>query len=90
MAYFHLLHSEYDTEVMFRLQYRYDVDVLLRYQYIFSFIKLYLVACDLYFDSHKLLYLIITLILISYFICINCIIVREYHRYFLTANKSLF
>ena len=70
--------------------YRYDADVLLQYQYIFSFNKLYLVACDLYFDSHKLLYLIITLIVISYFICINCIIVREYHRYSLTANKSLF
>ena len=70
--------------------YKYDADVLLWYQDIFSFIKLYLVACDLYFDSHKLLYLIIPLIFISYFICINCIIVREYHRYSLTANKSLF
>ena len=49
-----------------------------------------IVACDLYFDSHILLYLIITLILISHIICINCINVREYHRYSLTANKSLF
>ena len=51
-----------------------------------------IMACDLYFDSHILLYLIIILILIRHITCINCInciIMREYHRYSLTVNKSL-
>ena len=43
------------------------------------------VVCDLYFDSHILLCLFITLVLII----IQCVYVREYYEYSLTANKSL-
>ena len=46
-------------------------------------------ACDSYFDSHILFYLIITLLLVNHTNCINCINVREYHGYSLTDNKSL-
>ena len=44
------------------------------------------VVCDLYFDSHILLGLFITLILII----IQCVYVRECYEYSLTANTSLF
>ena len=85
MACFHLLHSGYDTEVMILIRIRYGYDTTL-----FLLQLVDIVACDLYFDCHILLYLIITFILIIHINCINCICVREYHRYSLTANKSLF
>ena len=79
MAYFHLLHSGYDTEVMILV---YDMEMLLLYLLLVD-----IVACDLYFDSHILLSLIITLILIIHINCINCVYVREYYEYSLTHNK---
>ena len=85
MACFCLLRSEYDTEVMIliRIRCRYDTTL-------FLLLLVDIVACDLYFDCHILLYLIITLILIIHINCINCISVGEYHGYSLTVCKSLF
>ena len=85
MACFRLMHSGYNTEVMILIQIQYGYDTTL-----FLLLLVDIVACDLYFVSHILWYLIITLILIIHINCINCISVREYHRYSLTANKSLF
>ena len=84
MACFCLLHSGYDMEVMIliRIQYGYDTTL-------FLLLLVDIVACDLYFVSHILLYLIITLILIIHINCINCISVGEYHGYSLTVYKSL-
>ena len=48
-----------------------------------------IMVCDLYFNSHILLCLCITLILILYIISIKCVYVREYYEYSLTAIKSL-
>ena len=48
-----------------------------------------IMVCDLYFNSHILLCLCITLILILYIISIKCVYVREYYGYSLTAIKSL-
>ena len=79
MACFRFLCSGCDTEVMC--------------MYVTESILLYflvdIVVCDLYFDSHILLCLFITLILIIHIICIKCVYVREYYEYSLTANKSL-
>ena len=84
MACFCLLHSGYDMEVMIliRIRYRYDTTL-------FLLLLVDIVVCDLYFVSHILLYLIITLILIIHINCINCISVGEYHGYSLTVCKSL-
>ena len=72
-----------DAEVMLHLLHEYDTTLSF-------FLLSYILACDLYFDSHILLYLIITLILIIHINCINCISVREYPGYSLTVYKSLF
>ena len=48
-----------------------------------------IMVCDLYFNSHILLCLCITLILILYIISIKCVYVREYYEYSLTTIKSL-
>ena len=82
MAYFHLLHSGYDTEVMILIRIRYGYDTTL-----FLLLLIDIVACDLYFVYT--LYLIITLILLIHINCINCISVGEYHGYSLTVCKSL-
>ena len=63
---------------------RYGTDLI-----IFLLISLSIKVCDLYFNSHILLCLCITLILILYIISINCVYVREHYGYTLTANKSL-
>ena len=49
----------------------------------------YILACDLYFENYMLFILIITLLIINHINCINYPNVREYHRYSLTAYKSL-
>ena len=84
MACFCLLHSGYNMEViiLIRIRYRYDTTL-------FLLLLVDIVACDLYFDSHILFILIITLMLIIHINCLNCINVREYYEYSLTANKSL-
>ena len=84
MACFHLLQCGSDDTFTVWLRCSY-----IRYQYAFSCLMLYIMVCDLYFDSHILLYLIITLILIIHINCINCISVGEYHGYSLTVCKSL-
>ena len=66
----------------------YGSDVRIRYG-IDTTLLLNVMVCDLYFDSHILLCLCITLILILYVISIKCVYVREYYEYSLTANKSL-
>ena len=60
MVCFHLLHSGYDAEVIILV---YDMETILLY---FFLLLVDIVLGDLYFDSHLLLYLIITLILITY------------------------
>ena len=72
-----------NAEVMILIQIRYGYDTTL-----FLLLLVDIVACDLYFVSHILLYLIITLILIIHINCINCISVGEYHEYSLTVCKS--
>ena len=70
----------------------YGSDVRIRYGIdttLFLLLLLNVMVCDLYFDSHILLCLCITLILIHYVIGIKCVYVREYYEYSLTANKSL-
>ena len=56
---------------------------------LFLLLLLNVMVYELYFDSHILLCLCITLILILYVIGIKCVYVREYYEYSLTANKSL-
>ena len=80
-----LFHKKYVTEVMICLLCIYDTETFLLYLLLVD-----IVACDLYFDSHILLFLIIILILIIHINCINCVYVREYYQYSLTHNKSLF
>ena len=86
MACFRLLCSGCDTEVIYGsdVHIRYGIDTTL-----FLLLLVDVVVCDLYFDSHILLCLFITLILIIHIICIQCVYVREYYEYSLTANKSL-
>ena len=62
MACFHLLHSGYNVEVIILV---YDT-TLLNDTTLFLLLLVDIVVCDLYFDSHILLYLIITFILIHY------------------------
>ena len=69
---------------MLRLSCEYDTETILLYLLLVD-----IVACDFYFDSHILLYLIITLILIIHINYNNCVYVREYYKYSLTHNKSL-
>ena len=83
MACFHLLRC--GSDVAFNAQIRYGNDTTL-----FLLLLVDIVACDLYFDSHILFVLIITLILIIHINYINCISVREYHGYSLIVCKSLF
>ena len=71
--------------VMILIQIRYGYNTTL-----FLLLLVDIVACDLYFDCHILLYLIITFILIIHISSINCISVGEYHGYSLTVCKSLF
>ena len=80
MACFRLL-CGYDTEVIYAYMIRKQSYCL----ELFSII----VVCDLCFNSHILLCLCITLILILYIISIKCVYVREYYGYSLTAIKSL-
>ena len=63
-----------DAELMILIWIWYGYDTSL-----FLLLLVDIVACDLYFVSHILLYLIITLILIIHINCINCISVAEYH-----------
>ena len=79
MACFCLLHVGYDTEVI-------CIHIT---EPVFYCSLLIIVLCDLYFDSHILLCLCITLILILYVISIKCVYVREYYEYSLTTIKSL-
>ena len=46
-------------------------------------------AYDSYMDDYILLFIIISLLIIVYVNGVNCINVREYHRYSLTIKKSL-
>ena len=69
----------YNAEVMFHLRYEYNA---VMYDTNMLFLVLGCIwACDSYFDNYIQLYilsiLIVTLILISYFNCINCIHVSE-------------
>ena len=66
------------------LHIRYRTDLI-----IFHLLLLNIMECDLYFDSHILLCLFLTLILIIHIICIKCVFVGEYYEYSLTVNKSL-
>ena len=59
MACFHFLHSGYNMEVI----YVYDTQLLL-------LLLVDIVVCDLYFDSHILLCLFITLMVIIHIVCI--------------------
>ena len=77
MACFRLLHSGYDAEVII-LVYDMENDTTL-----FLLLLVDIVLCYLNFDSHLLLYLIITLLLINYSYPL-------YSLYSLTHNKSLF
>ena len=83
MACYRLLHSEYMGTI--RKSYAYTIRKQSYYIVLFSIIM----VCDLYFNSHILLCLCITLILILYIISIKCVYVREYYEYSLTAIKSL-
>ena len=83
MACFHLMRNGYDAEVMIPI-YVTGTDLILSLPLLVN-----IVLCDLYLDSHILLYLIITLLLIIHSNCIHCLYVREYHAYSLTHNKSL-
>ena len=56
----------------------YGSDVHIRYG-INTTLFFNVMVCDLYFDSHILLCLCITLILILYGISIKCVYVREYY-----------
>ena len=87
MACFRLLsvaYVGYDTEVICV----YGTEPVLLY--FFYCLLLIIVVCDLYFNSHILIVLIISFMLITYIPCINCVYVREYYQYSLTHNKSLF
>ena len=83
MACFHLLRSGYVGTI--RKSYAYTVQKQSYCIVLFSIIM----VCDLYFNSHILLCLCITLILILYIISIKCVYVREYYEYSLTTIKSL-
>ena len=88
MACFLLLRGGYIVEVMFRLSYGYGTDISNDTN--MPFISLvYIRVCDSYFDNYIIYFLIVTLLIVNHIYCINCIDVREYHRYSLTANKSL-
>ena len=67
MACFRLLHIGYDTEVICV----YSTEPVLLY--FFYCLLLIIVVCDLYFDSHILIVLIIYLLLSNYIHCINCV-----------------
>ena len=82
MACFRLLRVGYDTEVL--CIYGTETGLI-----VFLLVLLNIMECDLYFDSHILLCLFITLILFIHIICIKCVYVREYFEYSLTTNKSL-
>ena len=86
MACFHFLCNGYDTEVIYRsaICIRYGINTTL-----FLLLLVDIVVCALYFDSHILLCLFITLVLIIHIICINYVYVREYYEYSLTVCKSL-
>ena len=47
-------------------------------------------AYDSYMDDYILLFIIISLLIIAYVNGVNCVYVREYYKYSLTHNKSLF
>ena len=84
MACFLFLCSGYDTEVMIRLSY--GMDIILVCLFILLVSRR---ACDSYFDSYIIFFLIVTLLIVNHINCVNCINVREYHGYSLTTNKSL-
>ena len=79
MACFSLLHDGYEREVI-------CVYVM---EPVFYCLLLNIMECDLYFDSHILLCLFLTLILIIHIVCIKCVFMGEYYEYSLTVNKSL-
>ena len=83
MACFRLLHSGYVGTI--RKSYAYTIR---KQSYCIVFFSIIMV-CDLYFNSHILLCLCITLILILSIISIKCVYVREYYEYSLTTIKSL-
>ena len=68
MACFCLLRDGYDMEVICV----YGTEPVLLYLFFYCLL-LIIVVCDLYFDSHILVVLIISLILINYIHCINCV-----------------
>ena len=79
----------YDTEVMFHLSYGYSTGYFLNDTNILFISFSYIRAYNTYFDNYILFLLIVTLLIVIHNKCINCIDVREYHGYSLTANKSL-
>ena len=54
----------------------------------FSFINIG--AYDSYIDDYILLFIIISLLIFAYVNGVNCVYVREYYKYSLTHNQSLF